>query len=475
MDLHIEFTGDSKMAALLRAHDWSTSALGDPSAWPLSLRTIVRLILNSKFPMFVAWGPDLGFLYNDAYADILGSKHPRSLGARFQDIWHEIWPDISPIVETALRGQSSYFEDLPLNVMRAGHQEKAWFTFSYSPLHDDQGNIAGMHCSVVETTKIVRDRTLREFQLNLANKLHALATSDEIVTTAVEMLAEYLGASRCWYAEIEDATGVFHTKSGWQEPGLPALPPSGKIDDFSPLLLPVLRNGEAFVSDDMTSDPRTRDFADRYLALGIASMLIVPVLKDGEPAFNINVTRSVPYAWTAEDIQAVKDVMDRTWIAMESAVTQQRLKVERDQSDHILNRMGEGFMLIGSDGRIGKVNSEGLRILRRPTIDVLGKVHRDLWPDDVGRKVATAFSGVAATGAAAIIELDFPTERSGAIWLEMRISSLKREGLAVFFRDVTAQNWPHSPCAAARNTWHPCLNRRRQASRSATSRAGSSG
>jgi PAS domain S-box-containing protein len=439
MDSQIEFTGDSKIAALMRAHDWSTSVLGDPGTWPLSLRTIVRLILNSKFPMFVAWGPDLGFLYNDAYAEILGSKHPRSLGARFQDIWHEIWTDISPIIDSALRGQSSYFEDLPLNVLRAGHPEKAWFTFSYSPIHDDRGNIAGMYCSVVETTKIVRDRSLRQFQLNLANQLHVLTSSDEVVTTAVKMLAEHLGASRCWYAEIEDVTGVFHTKSGWLEPGLPPLPQSGRIDDFSPSLLPLLKEGREFVSSDLASDPRTRDFADRYRELGIASMLIVPVLKNGKLAFNINVTRSVPYAWTAEDIQAVKDVMDRTWVAMESAITQQRLKVERDQSDHILNRMGEGFMLIGSDGRIAKVNSEGLRILRRPAGDVLGKVHVDLWPDAVGRKVASAYKEVADTGTAAIIELDFPSDRSGDIWLEMRISSLKREGLSVFFRDVTAQ------------------------------------
>ena len=69
----------------MRTHDWSTSPLGAPEQWPQSLRSVVGLILNSKFPMFVAWGPELGFLYNDSYAEILGGKHPRAMGMRFED------------------------------------------------------------------------------------------------------------------------------------------------------------------------------------------------------------------------------------------------------------------------------------------------------------------------------------------------------------------------------------------------------
>jgi PAS domain S-box-containing protein len=140
------------MGALMREHDWSTSPLGNPETWPQSLRSVVGLLLASKFPMFVAWGPKLGFLYNDAYTEILGAKHPAALGARFQDIWSEIWSDISPLIDTALAGQSSYHEDLPLVVKRKGYDEAAWFTFSYSPVRDETGQVAGMFCTVAETT-----------------------------------------------------------------------------------------------------------------------------------------------------------------------------------------------------------------------------------------------------------------------------------------------------------------------------------
>ena len=145
-------SGGGQVGALMRAHDWSTSPLGHPRDWPQSLRSVVGLILNSKFPMFVAWGPDLGFLYNDAYAEILGDKHPSAIGRRFQDIWQEIWSDIHPIVQQALDGQSSFYSNLPLTINRKGFDEPAWFTFSYSPVRDDSGAIAGMYCTAIETT-----------------------------------------------------------------------------------------------------------------------------------------------------------------------------------------------------------------------------------------------------------------------------------------------------------------------------------
>jgi hypothetical protein len=126
------------MGALMRAHDWSSSPLGRPDRWPQSLRTTVGLLLQSRFPMFVAWGSDLGFLYNDPYAEILGAKHPAALGRRFSDIWSEIWPDISPLIDAAMAGQATYREDLPLVMNRKGYDEQTRFTFSYSPVRRER-------------------------------------------------------------------------------------------------------------------------------------------------------------------------------------------------------------------------------------------------------------------------------------------------------------------------------------------------
>jgi PAS domain-containing protein len=164
----------AQVGELMRSHDWSTSALGPPDGWPPALRTIVDLLLQSRFPMFVAWGADLGFLYNDAYAEILGAKHPAALGRRFYDIWSEIWPDISPLIDAAMNGQATYREDLPLVMNRKGFDEQTWFTFSYSPVRDETGSVAGMFCAVSETTgKVTAERALRESEGRLRSLVAA--------------------------------------------------------------------------------------------------------------------------------------------------------------------------------------------------------------------------------------------------------------------------------------------------------------
>jgi PAS domain S-box-containing protein len=154
--------GGGKIGALMRSHDWATSPLGHPATWPQSLRSVVGLLLESRFPMFVAWGKELGFLYNDAYAEILGEKHPRALGGRLIDIWSEIWPDISPLIDSAMAGEATCREDLPLIMNRSGFDEQIWFTFSYSPVRDEDGAVAGMFCAVAETTeKVIAEKAPR--------------------------------------------------------------------------------------------------------------------------------------------------------------------------------------------------------------------------------------------------------------------------------------------------------------------------
>jgi len=150
------------MGAMMRAHDWSASPLGHPRTWPQALRTTVGLMLNSKFPMFVAWGGELGFLYNDSYISILGDKHPGALGKRFHDVWAEIWHDIHPLIVRALRGEASYMDRLPLRMRRHGYDEDTWFRFSYSPVRDEDGTVAGMFCACVEMTGEVLAQRYRE-------------------------------------------------------------------------------------------------------------------------------------------------------------------------------------------------------------------------------------------------------------------------------------------------------------------------
>jgi hypothetical protein len=148
--------------------DWAATPLGPIDEWPSALGTVVRVLLTSRFAMWMAWGPELTFLCNGAYRrDTLGQKYPWALGQPAREVWAEIWPEIGPRIETVLStGQATWDEALMLILERSGYPEETYHTFSYSPLPGDDGDIAGMLCVVSEDTRRVitqrRMGTLRD-------------------------------------------------------------------------------------------------------------------------------------------------------------------------------------------------------------------------------------------------------------------------------------------------------------------------
>src|SRR5213593_666688 len=109
------FAGGGEMGALMRATDWSKTKLGPVETWPKSLRTMLGVVLGSRFPMLLWWGPDLLHLYNDAYRPILRDKHPASLAAPAADVWAEVWDVAGPMARGVQQGGSAtWTEDLQL-------------------------------------------------------------------------------------------------------------------------------------------------------------------------------------------------------------------------------------------------------------------------------------------------------------------------------------------------------------------------
>jgi PAS domain S-box-containing protein len=166
-----------EMGALMRAHDWSRSSLGSPAAWPQSLRTAVRLMLNTGHPMYIWWGPELCCLYNDAYRRSIGpERHPQSLGRPAREVWAEIWPVIGPQIEQVMSGRgATWHVDQLVPITRHGRVEDVFWTYSYSPIDDDAapGGIGGVLVVCTETTQQVlaarqlgaeRDRLARLFE-----------------------------------------------------------------------------------------------------------------------------------------------------------------------------------------------------------------------------------------------------------------------------------------------------------------------
>lgn len=148
-----------EMGTLTRAKDWSKTVVGSVETWPQSLRTTLGLLLNSKFPMFLFWGPELICFYNDAYRPSLGNdgKHPSILGQRGVDSWPEIWDFIKPLIDQVLtEGEATWHEDQLLPIYRNGKMEDVYWTFSYSPVNNESGKPAGVLVICNETTENVK-------------------------------------------------------------------------------------------------------------------------------------------------------------------------------------------------------------------------------------------------------------------------------------------------------------------------------
>jgi signal transduction histidine kinase/DNA-binding response OmpR family regulator len=247
--------GGGEMGALIRAHDWSKTPLGSPARWPQSLKTAVRIMLTSRQPIWIGWGKELTYLYNDPYQSIIGGKHPWALGRPTSEVWREIWPDIGPLLATAMGGvEGTYVEEQLLIMERNGYPEETYYTFSYSPIPDDDGAPGGIICANTDDTQ----RVIGERQLALLRELAAetvdARTWAQVCERSVKALASdpkdltfalvYMAPAEAGELTLAAAAGI--------APGAPGAPHA----------LPMSGQGPWPVADVMADhEPRLADVA----------------------------------------------------------------------------------------------------------------------------------------------------------------------------------------------------------------------
>ena len=161
------------MGAAVRDFDWSATPLGPMADWPQWLRATVRNLLECGQPTALWVGQDLTTIFNDAFEPILGQRAPTALGKPFIEVWFDVWDDIRPLIERALAGEMVWMENLPLTMTRNGFEEETWWTFSYSPVRDDEGRVMGFLDTVTETTgAVLGDRRLSAVNADQIGRAH---------------------------------------------------------------------------------------------------------------------------------------------------------------------------------------------------------------------------------------------------------------------------------------------------------------
>ena len=183
--------GGGELGRRIRAFDWARTTLGPSEHWSKALKTTVRIMLASRQPIWIGWGPELVYLYNDPYKAIIGGRHPTALGKPSRQVWPEIWHIIGPMLETAMGGiQGTYVEEQLLIMERHGFAEETYYTYSYTPVPDDDGQTGGIICANTdETQRVIGQRqlaTLRELSTATTN----LGTWQEVCRKSASALAK---------------------------------------------------------------------------------------------------------------------------------------------------------------------------------------------------------------------------------------------------------------------------------------------
>jgi len=227
------FLGRGELAGLMKGFDWASTPIGPPELWPQSLKTAVRIMLTSQQPIWIGWGEELIYLYNDPYKSIIGGKHPWALGRPTSVVWSEIWSDIGPLLAKAMSGDEGTYVEAQLLIMeRNGFPEETYYTFSYSPIPTDEGLPGGIFCANSDDTQ----RVISERQLSLLRELASGAAESRTVQQACERSA------RALLTDPQDLpfAMIYMLEPGSEVARLAAL--SG-IGPEHPAVVPVLRPG----------------------------------------------------------------------------------------------------------------------------------------------------------------------------------------------------------------------------------------
>ncbi len=396
--------GGSVMGRRIAEHDWARNPLGPFAGWPQSLKTTLSIILSSRFPMYLVWGPQLIGFPNDAYLPVLGNKE--ALGLPFQQTWAEIWPQIGPLAERTMEGESSFFENLPIDIERFGYPERTYFTFSYSPIRDESGAVAGMLVTCIETTANVAADQRRHFQLELSDGLRRLATPSEVTAWTCKVLGEFFAARRVGYATIED---------GWLHIPLPAWHDESVVsfggqkfplESFGPDLTAQLHQGTTVRLDDVSTDPLSAGHTSVYERLSVEAMVIVPIIRKEQLIAVLAVGTAEPRRWSNHDVTLAEDAAERTRSAVERAIAEQaltrQLEIQRDRL-RMLFEEAPTFMAVlrGPDHVFELVNAAYRRLVG--SRDFIGKPVREVIPEAVGQGFIDMLDQVYASGTAHVV------------------------------------------------------------------------
>ncbi|ONF95090.1 Blue-light-activated protein [Sphingomonas jeddahensis] len=376
------------MGDLIRGHNWAATPVGPITGWPQSLRVAVRLLLTSRHPMFIWWGPELIQFYNDAYAASLGpEKHPAALGARARDTWPEIWDVIGPqIAQVMAGGEATWHEDQLVPIIRRGGRQDVWWTYSYSPIDDEHApnGVGGVLVICDETTAEVTSREKADA------RYRALFETIDAGFCVIEMLFDADGRANDY--RFVEANAAFEQQSGLINP----------VGRRARELVPDLEQHWYDLYGAVATTGRPARFENGSDAMG--RWFDVHALRVGDPSQH-------RVAVLFNDISARR--------AAEIA-----LRASEDRLSAIFAEATVGLSEVSLDGRFLRVNDELCRLLGRDRNALLtASVFDVTLPEDIGPSLA-AIDATVRTREPRALDKRYLRPDGTIVWANSRLARL---------------------------------------------------
>lgn len=337
---HYFLSGGGEMGELIRAKDWSKTPLGDPDTWPQSLRTMVAVMLENPFGMYIAWGNDFTQLYNDGYRPILGAtKHPQALEISTTETFSEIWDTIGPMLKYVMKGNAIGFSDMKLTLNRNGYHEECYFDFAYSPIRTDNGKVGGVLVTVVETTEKKRatdalkesnDRFLKSI-LQSPIAMCIFRGKDHVLEIANQPMLDI------WGKNVNEVLN---------KPVFEGLP-EAKNQGLEALLDGVFETGEKFTANErLVKLPRNGNLESTYLSFVYEALKETDGTISGVLAIATDVTSQVMSRTTLEESRnKLRAIVENSPFAI-AVYMGEEMRIEL-ANEAIINIWGKGSDVIG--------------------------------------------------------------------------------------------------------------------------------
>lgn len=367
---------DSEMSRLIRAKDWSATPLGRPSQWPQALRSALSICLHSNFPSAIYWGEDHCLFYNDAWSFLLGPRHPDALGTPGRDVWPDIWHLIHPqldMVRETRRGIVAHDHFLPMQ--RHGEAEETYWDYSFTPIADEAGDVAGIFYQGQETSERVFTERRTRLMLHLADLIRPLKSPRDILAVTSQILGEHLPVDRVGLAELDEAAGLLRIESCWAAPGIKPLPREVAIGTMGLALHQSMRRGDAFVTGDAKADPRLVDppTRARFAEMNIRALAAVPILRDGRYRAVFFALRAEPHRWSAQETLILRSAAERLWHDYSRSRAEMALRESERRHRLVFEQARDIIFTADLDQKISAVNPAAAEAIGLPAEQIVGR------------------------------------------------------------------------------------------------------